>query len=643
MEQDPSEAPNLRRDPARIALVAMILLYAALVLRTAWVSDDAYISLRMVDNLLAGRGFVWNAGERVLAATNPLWMLLLAPFMGASGEEYASTLALGALCSGGTLWLLVRGASSTWAAALAVGVIALSRAMVDYSTSGLENPLTWLLLAVFVTLWSRPERGPRDLLGLTGVAALSVVNRMDVALLFAPAVAHRLWRERSRAALVQVLLGSLPFLAWEAFSLLYYGFPFPNTAYAKLNTDLPAAHLAQQGLRYYQWTLTRDPLTLVATLAAGAWALWRAPRTWPLLVGALLYLVYVVRIGGDFMGGRFFTAPLLLCLLAASRAPAPPRPGVVLGLVLALGVPFGVTGALARYGSEEEYAAEGKVRSKELIWSGIADERLWHSENHALWSEDRREEAKGGHKAPDEPTVAVSGGVGLSGFRGGPNLHLVDVCGLGDPLLARLPAVGFRDLRPGHYYRVLPGGYLETLEEGEPRFEDPDVATFYERLSLVTRGPLLSGERLREILRFNLGGNDALIDRERYRRPPVERLSQDELRRRLRAGSLIVPPQGLNLSLGAKRTAPTIQIQLQGSEDFVINLLRGDKILTRGKVQGAHGDGEGLVWRTVEVTDKALDGYDGLHVEPARLDDDQRSVMGQVRLGGAEEGNGPSE
>ena len=33
----------------------------------------------------------------------------------------------------------------------------------------------------------------------------------------------------------------LPLLAWELFSLLFYGFPFPNTYYAKLNTGIPKA------------------------------------------------------------------------------------------------------------------------------------------------------------------------------------------------------------------------------------------------------------------------------------------------------------------------------------------------------------------------------------------------------------------
>ncbi len=42
-----------------------------------------------------------------------------------------------------------------------------------------------------------------------------------------------------------------------------------------------------------------------------------AARSWrklPLAAGCLLYLAYIVRVGGDFMSGRFLTAPLFLAV-----------------------------------------------------------------------------------------------------------------------------------------------------------------------------------------------------------------------------------------------------------------------------------------------------------------------------------------
>jgi arabinofuranosyltransferase len=45
-------------------------------------ADDAFIDVRVVNNVLAGHGPVYNVGERVEAYTNPLWVLLLVVFRG---------------------------------------------------------------------------------------------------------------------------------------------------------------------------------------------------------------------------------------------------------------------------------------------------------------------------------------------------------------------------------------------------------------------------------------------------------------------------------------------------------------------------------------------------------------------------------
>ncbi len=44
-------------------------------------SDDAYITLRTVDNFINGYGLTWNISERVQAYTHPLWMFLLSIYI----------------------------------------------------------------------------------------------------------------------------------------------------------------------------------------------------------------------------------------------------------------------------------------------------------------------------------------------------------------------------------------------------------------------------------------------------------------------------------------------------------------------------------------------------------------------------------
>ena len=68
-----------------------------------WVDEDAFIDFRMIDNLLAGHGLVYNLGERVEVDSDPLWIFTLAglhevfPFI---ALEWLSVL-LGLVCTAG--------------------------------------------------------------------------------------------------------------------------------------------------------------------------------------------------------------------------------------------------------------------------------------------------------------------------------------------------------------------------------------------------------------------------------------------------------------------------------------------------------------------------------------------------------------
>ncbi len=58
----------------------LVLYFAAFTfafINTAWVTEDAFITFRSVDNFLKGWEPVWNVGERVHAYTHPLWYALL--------------------------------------------------------------------------------------------------------------------------------------------------------------------------------------------------------------------------------------------------------------------------------------------------------------------------------------------------------------------------------------------------------------------------------------------------------------------------------------------------------------------------------------------------------------------------------------
>ncbi len=185
--------------PARRALgapvlAALLVLFLVAFLRTAWVSDDAFITFRTIDNFLNGHGLRWNVVERVQSYTHPLWLILLVPWHWAAGEPYFSTLAVSIGLSLLVVRAIARLAPSETAALLALIVLLFSRAFLDYSTSGLENPLANLLLVLFFALTLQPAP---PMVGLGLLASLLMMTRLDLAVLIAPALVVAIPRTRT--------------------------------------------------------------------------------------------------------------------------------------------------------------------------------------------------------------------------------------------------------------------------------------------------------------------------------------------------------------------------------------------------------------------------------------------------------------
>src|SRR5262245_39794815 len=82
-----AEAWTMRLRGASTALLLLPpFLLAWLGWRQRWVSEDAFILLRVVQNLLSGQGPVWNIHERVEAYTSPLWVGVLTAVTAALGS-----------------------------------------------------------------------------------------------------------------------------------------------------------------------------------------------------------------------------------------------------------------------------------------------------------------------------------------------------------------------------------------------------------------------------------------------------------------------------------------------------------------------------------------------------------------------------
>lgn len=651
-----------------------------LILRRAWVTEDAFITLRTVDNFVNGLGLTWNPDERVQAYTHPLWMFVLSVFYFVTREPFYTTLLVGLGISTLCLILLTfRVAKSAVGALIGLLILSFSNAFVDFSTSGMENPLTHLLLVLFAWAYFEDTKStPNKLRLLSFLAALGILTRMDTALIYAPCLGWEAWKLRKqwKPVIVALVVGQLPFIIWELFSLFYYGFLFPNTAYAKLNTGIPSSEIWQQGWLYYLSSLDRDPLTLFG-IVMGLVLAWSGKKKeeWALAVGVVLYSVYVAKVGGDFMLGRFLTPALVCSMILVVRKDwemlekAPSWLAAICGAIVLLG--FCANLPTIKVIPENEKLFE-KAFAAFVDRRGVCDERLYYAKSNGLAAASRTMELpshrwrlRGTHLRLSRlmKKVLARRTVGMVGFYAGPDVHIVDTFALTDPLLARLPVKRKIGWRIGHFERILPNGYLETIEKrqnlrgaelektldddrkvkeglffmGTNCFGDRNLAAYYDVLSLIIRGNLWGWERFKAIVKVNLGLYNRLIDFDTYRYPQLVKVRLEKVSEpkpegleSKRRNSIFFRDSGVEVSVEKRSFAEKMEISLDHTDDYKVVFLRDKEEVGGIDVAGKVGK-RGLTIHQLKIPASAYKkGFDKIRVLPMR--GDNRYSMGHLLL-----------
>lgn len=508
--------------------IAWILLFffVLLVLKSAWLSEDSYIGWRTVDNFVHGHGLRWNLLDRVQVFTDPLFIFLVSPFYAVTHEIFITATIICLVLSTLAVYLVAGRLAVTSAAAIAAFAAFLSsRAFIDYSTSGLENPLSFLLAAIFCLVYFRAAIfNLRTTLWLTFILSLIGLNRLDAILLFAPAICVALVttilveRPPWLRLIKWLVIASAPLWLWIVFSVIYYGFPFPNTYYAKLHTGIADSELLFQGVLYYFHTVDVDPVTLVVIGGSIFFAVWqREIRAIAIACGIAFYLVYILKIGGDFMSGRFFSIPFFLGVGLLVRLPLRAR------LFLALAICFVGIGLLAHRPTlfNDDSYFDGAPMREVVDHRGIADERGFifhmtgllpvldrgHLQPRGTWVARAQAVRQSGSK------FSIFGNIGLYGFYAGPHHFILDCYGLADPLLSKLPIIHptKNAWRIGHFERTVPAGYPETIQTGVNQIQDPRIAKLYDVIKPITQGPIWSAERFKQIFLINTGHYNNLM------------------------------------------------------------------------------------------------------------------------------------
>ena len=505
--------------------------FCLIVIALAWQSDDAYHGYVMSRHLAEGQGLVYNIGERSTASTCPLFTLIIALAYFFTREMYFTSLAVCTLLSLGAYVILVYKLCRT-KEQVAVSFIALSgsQAFISYTTSGLENSLLFFLSAVFLlTLKNKERYDGKSMFILALTLSLLAMARMDSVLVFVPVIVWLYLFKRDKVSFIKAvgigILGLLPFILWETFACFYFGFPFPNPAYVKLGTAIAMVEYIKRGILYTLYTGLDDAVVIVIPGAAVLMSLFSRKLKYILISsGILLYGVYIIRIGGDFMMGRHFTnlffvsVCLFIMMLNDPAADAGKLPLIrkVFYVSVFVSVIFAATFGRT-VGSQ--YLAGHKFSSQ------ISDEREYYFGTTGLYNNVLSLIKTGELCIPETWNNDATDDLRSEGLNGGiidnaagilvyynPDLYLNDTYALGDPFLSKLPAEYNENWRVGHLRREVPHGYRASIWYDENRIKDDDLHEFYDKIRLITRGDLFAEGRIRTIIDMNLGKYRYLID-----------------------------------------------------------------------------------------------------------------------------------
>jgi hypothetical protein len=444
-----------------LAMLSTLVSFSGM-LWPSWITDDAFISFRYAQNLVAGHGLVYNVGERVEGYTNFLWTMLAALALWLGGDlvflSYLGGVILALSIVLLSYWLARRLLGPVWALVAAL-IVATSQSLLVYTArgAGLETGLFALLVLAGGAFYLQSRFGWCGLL-----YALATLTRPEGALVMGLTLAHgwfvlladrrpttddrqgdEVTSDASRVTrhpapdtrhstpgtrlLGVYLLIVLPYFVWR---LSYYGDPLPNTFYAK------AGGGAQQILRGLEYAggfalALGGPLLLVTI---GPWvASWRsAVRDWRGYLALLLivYTAYIIAVGGDhFPGERFFVSlvPWLALLIAGGLAwlyawlrERPPLRRAAPALLAVLLVAYSA------------YALARSAAFDTVI--GGDDESVWIWRELGWWFND--------HAAADESIAALGAGA-IAYYSDRP---VIDLLGLTEKHIARVsvanPGVG---------------------------------------------------------------------------------------------------------------------------------------------------------------------------------------------------------
>lgn len=304
-----------------------------------FMSDDGLIYTRVVRQMLAGNGPVFNVTERAEASTSTLWPWIVAlgswlsrveperfaVFGGLMLTVVGLGLALDATCR-----LHAHEAKRPLLLPAGVLVLIALPPVWDFASSGLETGLgtCWLGACWWLLVRALNHLSGRGAAIVAVVFGLGPMIRPELGLVsacFLIALLVLVRADWKRVLLLLLAAGALPF-AYEIFRAGFYGVLLPLPALAKEGMSpywsRGLHYVGDFTSPYWLWWPLLGVALLLGWLGAGRLSRRRNIVVGTPVVAGLVLLTYVVAIGGDFMHARMVLPPLTMLLLPVLVVPA---------------------------------------------------------------------------------------------------------------------------------------------------------------------------------------------------------------------------------------------------------------------------------------------------------------------------------
>lgn len=303
-----------------------ILIYA--IVNRIWVAEDAYISFRYILNFVEGNGLVFNKGEYIEGFTHPYWLFLVLLLHLIGIPFHQGSIILGILFTiiGTTINFISLKKNQSYIF-LFPSIVISHEGFRDFSSSGLEFSLTYLLLSILLAVIYNNKLNNPFFIGM--ISSLLYHTRPEMGLLFPFFFIWKIYEEK-RINIPWIIIFSFSIFIfgglYHIFRYYYYHDIFPNTFYAKSGSG----SRYYDGLKYLFHFLFYSKFFVISFISCILFLLYRyykysensfnlASLPYREIIMAFLISFYIIRVGGDFMGFRLLLPYFVIFVYCLDR------------------------------------------------------------------------------------------------------------------------------------------------------------------------------------------------------------------------------------------------------------------------------------------------------------------------------------